>query len=611
MGRLFHVLSYLKNYKGLAALNVIFNLLSAIFSLFSITLVIPFLNLIFLTESDEYERIVAAGEPTFSWTVKSGVDMFSYHFGSVIMQDGKQSALIFLCFLIIGTFLLKNLFRYLAMYFIATVRVGIVRDLRQRTYNKLVTLPLGFFSEEKKGDLMARISSDVQEIEWTILRSLEMIFRDPITIVIFLVAMLIMNVKLTLFIFVLLPVTGFIIGRIGKSLKRKSLRGQNQLGLLMSWIEETLSGMRIIKAFNAQQFSRNRFAEINEGFRKLLLAMYRRKDLASPMSEFLGVAVVVVVMWFGGNMVLGDEMGASKFIGFIVFFSQILTPAKSFTNAYYNVQKGAASAERLEQILNEKDTIADAPNAVGLSGFNESILYENVSFRYGEVDVLKDIDLEIRKGETVALVGPSGSGKSTLADLLPRFYDALDGSISIDGKDVRSLKVKDLRSQMGIVNQDSILFNDSVFNNIAFGTESATEEQVKEAARIAHADEFVSEMPEGYETNIGDMGQKLSGGQRQRLSIARAILKNPPILILDEATSALDTESEKIVQEALDRLMQNRTSLVIAHRLSTVQSADKIIVLDEGRIVQTGTHDQLYGEQGGLYRKLCDLQNLS
>lgn len=608
MKKLLELLSFLKNYKLAAFLNVFFNLLSSLFSLFSISLAIPFLNLIFLTKDEEYERYRDMAEPSFNFTVDSLAEKFNYTFGNLILEDGKGAALVFLCGVIVLMFFFKNLFRYLAMYCIAIVRTGIIRDLRRSIYHKLMVLPLSYYSEEKKGDIISRMSSDVQEIEHTVLRSIEMLFKDPINIILFLGAMFFMSAKLSLFVIVLLPVSGFIIGRTGKSLKRTARKGQSQVGTLISWIEESLMGLRVIKAFNAESFASGRFNELNERFRQLLKRMYHKRDLASPLSEFLGVGTVVLVMWFGGGLVLSEDMEAAKFIGFILFFTQIISPSKSFTDAYFNIQKGAASAERIQEIIQADEKIKERPDARPLENFQDSISFNDVQFAYAEEPVLQDINLEIKKGQTIALVGPSGGGKSTLADLIPRFYDVLGGQISIDGTDIRDLKIQDLRRQMGVVNQQAILFNDTVYNNIAFGKPGIDSKRVEEAAKIANAHDFISALPEGYESNIGDSGDKLSGGQKQRISIARAVLHNPPILILDEATSALDTESEKLVQDALNQLMENRTSLVIAHRLSTIQKADRIMVIDGGKILESGTHDELL-KQGGLYKKLHDLQS--
>jgi len=608
MRKLLELLSFLKNYKLAAFLNILFNLLSSLFSLFSISLAIPFLNLIFLTKEAKYQKYADMPKPEWGLSLEALTNQFNYTFGSLILNDGKEAALLFLCGIIVVMFLFKNLFRYLAMYCIAIVRTGIIRDVRKAVYTKLLVLPLSFYSEERKGDIISRMTSDVQEIEHTVLRSLEMIFKDPINIILFIGAMFFMSAKLTMFVVILLPVSGFIIGRTGKSLKRTAKKGQSQVGFLLSWIEESLSGLRIIKAFNAEEFANQRFDGLNERFRNLLRRMYHKRDLASPLSEFLGVGTVVVVMWFGGNLVLGTEMEAAKFIGFILFFTQIISPAKSFTDAYFNIQKGAASAERIQEVINADERITEAVDAQSTSSFEHQIEFRNVHFAYEETEVLSDINFKIEKGQTIALVGPSGGGKSTLVDLLPRFYDAISGQILIDGIEISKLKLKDLRSLLGVVNQQAILFNDTAHNNIAFGKPDINRQAVIDAARIANADEFISQLPEGYDTNIGDAGDKLSGGQKQRISIARAILHNPPILILDEATSALDTESEKLVQDALNHLMQNRTSLVIAHRLSTIKNADKILVIDQGRIVESGSHNELLKSKG-LYSKLHSLQS--
>jgi subfamily B ATP-binding cassette protein MsbA len=497
----------------------------------------------------------------------------------------------------------------LAKFFLASIRSGVVRDIREQVYKKILVLPLSFYSEEKKGDIISRITGDVQEVEWSIMNSLEMVFRDPISIVLSLVFMVTINAELTLFSFILLPISGLIIGKIGKSLKRTSSKLQIRMGELLSNVEETLGGLRIIKAFNAEKSANKGFQGINEIYRNTMLRMFRKRDLASPLSEFLGAVVMVILVWYGGKMVIDPavDFSAEEFIGYIVLFSQLLNPAKSLSTAYYNIQKGAASTERIEMVLQAENNIKDQPTSLPINTFKDSIEYKNLSFAYEKTKVLKNINLKVSKGKTVALVGQSGGGKSTLVDLLPRFYDPVEGGIMIDGKDIRDYKIKDLRALMGIVSQRSILFNDTIFNNIALGVENPSREAVIEAAKIANAHEFIEKMPEGYETNIGDGGGKLSGGQQQRISIARAVLKNPPIMILDEATSALDTESEKLVQDALYKLMENRTSIVIAHRLSTIQHADEIIVMQDGEIVERGDHDNLIA-QGGVYRKLTDLQ---
>ena len=529
-----------------------------------------------------------------------------------IEESGLMGSLYYLCIAVAILFFLKNLFRYLAKFFIATIRSGVVRDIRSDVYNKILVLPLSFYSEEKKGDIISRITGDVQEVEWSIMNSLEMLFRDPISIILSLVFMISISPDLTIFSFILLPISGIIIGRIGKSLKRTSSKLQIRMGELLSNVEETLTGLRIIKAFNAEKASSEKFGGTNEIYRNTMLRMFRKRDLASPLSEFLGSLVMVTLLWFGGSMVVDPEISfdGADFIAYITMFSQLLNPAKSLSTAYYNIQKGAASTERIDAIINAENNITNKQNARSVSSFEESIEYKNLTFSYGEGDVLKNINLSIPKGKTIALVGQSGGGKSTMVDLLPRFYDPKSGEITIDGTDVRDFKIKDLRALMGVVSQQSILFNDTVLNNIALGVEDPSMEDVIDAAKIANAHEFIEKLPEGYHTNIGDGGGKLSGGQRQRLSIARAVLKNPPIMILDEATSALDTESEKLVQDALYKLMENRTSVVIAHRLSTIQHADEIIVLQEGQIVERGTHENLIA-QSGVYKKLTALQAFS
>ncbi len=599
------MLGLVRSYKGYVMLNICCNILSVIFSLFSLTMVAPFLNVLFNQDAVYHPM-------PWSVSVKVLLNNFNYHLGQYIQVYGQLNALTLISALVVVMFFLKNLFRYLAMYFMAPIRNGVVRDLRNKMYEKLLHLPFAYFSNERKGDLMARMTSDVQEIEWSIMQSLEVIFREPITVVLFLSTMLLMSPQLSLFVFILLPVAGLMIGQIGKSLRRTSTKSQAQMGTLISNIEETLGGLRIIRSFTAEVFSSKRFRDINDRYRQLMIRLYRKRDLSSPLSEFMGAVVLVTVMYFGGHLVLSGEhaLEPSVFIAFIAIFSQLIPPAKAFTEAYSNVQKGLASAERINKILDAEDTIRDSEHARSLTTFERAIEYNNVSFAYlrdGEGWVLKDIHLTIEKGKTIALVGQSGSGKTTLADLLPRFYDIEIGSILIDGHDIRDVKLKDLRGLMGIVSQESILFNDTIHNNIAFGMPEATEEQVMEAAKIAHAHEFIAQLPEGYQTNIGDRGSKLSGGQRQRLSIARAVLKNPPVLILDEATSALDTESERLVQDALTRLMQNRTTLVIAHRLSTIQHADEIIVMQKGEIIERGKHNDLIAREG-VYKRLYDLQ---
>lgn len=596
-------------------MNLFFNLLAVIFSLFSMTLLIPFLDLIFVKGDDEFKTYYENGVGAFNFSIESAIDLFNYHLSKLIMEapsitEGKASALLFLCIVIVFSFFFKNLFGYLALFVMAKVRNGVLKDLRENTYKKLLVLPLSYYSEEKKGDIISKMSNDVVEIEWSVLLGIELVFREPLSIILFLSTMVYMSPKLTIFVFLMLPLTALVIGQVGNSLKRTSGLGQQMAGDIIAALEETLGGLRIIKAFNAEDSSIRKFEGLNLKYFNLMVKMYRKRDLASPMSEFLGVGILVIILWFGGQIVLDGEMDSSVFIAFIMLFSQIISPAKSLAKAWYNVQKGAASADRLGNLVNAKNVIEDIPNATVLNGFDNAIEYNSVSFKYDKDLVLKDVSFKIEKGKTVALVGASGGGKSTLADLLPRFYDPVKGAITIDEVAINLATVKSVRSLMGIVTQQSILFNDTIHNNIAFGAENVSEAEVIEAAKIANAHDFITQFPEGYQSNIGDGGGKLSGGQKQRISIARAILKNPPILILDEATSALDTESEQLVQTALNNLMKNRTSLVIAHRLSTIQSADKILVMDQGQIAEQGTHTELLALQG-IYYNLCQLQSFS
>ncbi len=600
------ILAYAAPYKGYVLLNIIFNIFAVIFELLSLLLFIPFLSLIFGTMQPVLHK------PQFAFTKEYLEDLFTYYLSQQIDGSDKTGALILVCILVAALFFLKNLFRYLALYFISTLRNGVVRDIRQKVYAKILSLPLAFFSNERKGDIIASLTNDVQEIEWSILTGIEMVFREPIAIILSLSVMIMISPSLTLFAFILLPVSGFIIGKIGKSLRRTSTKGQNKMGELLSFIEETIGGLRIIKAFTAEDFIFRKFKTLNNDYKNLLLKMSRKRDLASPVSEFLGALVMVALVWYGGKLILNGqgELSGQEFIGYIIIFSRLFPPVKGITSAYSNLQRGAASADRISEILRAENTIREPAQPKTIDTFSDKIEYQNVSFAYESENVLNNINFTLNKGKTIALVGESGGGKSTIADLLPRFYDVSQGKITLDGIDIRELSIKNLRQFMGIVTQESILFNDTIFNNIAFGNEQATEEEVVRAAKIANAHEFIMQMPNGYQTNIGDRGNKLSGGQRQRISIARAILKNPPVLILDEATSALDTESEKLVQEALNKLMKNRTSLVIAHRLSTIQHADEILVLQKGKIVERGTHQELLSRQG-VYKKLHDLQSFN
>lgn len=612
MKKFFGVLHYVKGYWRFAIWNIIFNILSVVFSFFSLALLFPFLNVLFTNNPQEVAGILSQGEPTLVLSKDSISAYVKYSIAEGGQEHGKIYVLIAICLFVVVTIFLKNLFRYLAMYFLAPIRNGVVRDMRNKLFNKTLELPLSYYSEERKGDIISRMTADVQEIEWSIMQSLEMIFREPLTIAVFLIVMFVISTKLTLIAFVLLPITALLIGLIGKSLKKSASKGKEKMGVLLSIMDETLGGLRIIKGFNAEKKANEKFRNENQQYTNISIKMYRKVDLASPLSEFMGVTVLLTILYLGGKMVIQDHsMDGTLLILYLVMFSQLLTPAKSFTGAYYSVQKGLASSERIDKILHAENTIVDSPKALSINKFEKEIEYRNVSFAYREGEtgmVLNNINLKIEKGKTIALVGQSGSGKTTLADMLPRFYDPTEGEILIDGTVIKDAKIKDVRSLMGIVTQESILFNDTVYNNIAFGIENVTEQQVIEAAKIANAHEFISQMPEAYQTNIGDRGSKLSGGQRQRISIARAVLKNPPVLILDEATSALDTESERLVQDALNKLMKNRTSLVIAHRLSTIQHADEIIVMQKGEIIERGTHTALLA-QNGTYRKLNDMQS--
>ena len=600
----YKIFKFIFPYKFYAGLNILFNILSTIFSLFSFALVIPFLGILFKSQP-----LISNPKPLDFTNMASLEHNFNYWISNIIVDKGELNALITIGIIVVIATFFKTLTMYFANHFMVPIRNGVVKDIRNKLFDKVIILPISYFSEDKKGNIIARMTNDVQEIEWGIMSSLEMIFRDPIKIILFLATMLVISWQMTAFVFILLPVVGLIIGRVGRSLRKTSMAGQTQMGSLMAQIDEMLSGLRIVKAFNAEQHISGRFRDTNDNYTGLMNKINRKRFLASPLSEFLATAAVVAIMWYGGTMVLGgsNSLSSQALIGYLIIFSQIIAPAKTLSSSWYNIKKAMASVDRVNDILDAKNNISEKQGAIKINSFEHSIHYKNVNFSYTEIPVLKNINLKIAKGQTVALVGQSGSGKSTLVDLIPRFYDVEEGEIQIDDKNIKDYNLKSLRNLLGYVNQNPILFNDTIFNNIAFGIQNVSEEQVIEAAKVANAHDFIIETENGYNTNIGDSGSKLSGGQRQRLSIARAVLKNPPILILDEATSALDTESEKLVQEALENLMKNRTSIVIAHRLSTIKKADVICVMNEGEIIETGKHEDLLIKKG-IYYKLHNLQ---
>lgn len=592
-------------YRKFAILNIICNIFYAIFSTLSFIALIPVIQVLFdktkrVTEKPVYNGISNAKDYV--------TDYFNYEVTQRVNED-EVAALVFICGIVVLLFFLKNLFGYLSSFFLTFLRNGVLRDLRDAMYKKILALPVSYFSEKRKGDTISRITADVNEVQTSFLSILELIVREPLTILFTIMAMLVMSAQLTLFVFIFLPIAGFIISLIGKQLKRKSNLAQEENGHFLSIVEETLSSLKIVKGFNAEGKFYNRFQQSTNRLKEILNSLINRQNLASPTSEFLGIFVIVVILWFGGNMVLVEEsLDAATFIAFLGLAYNILTPAKQISKATYSVKKGDAAAERILQVLETPSTITDHPEAVNKKNFESGIEISKVDFAYEEEMVLKQFSINVQKGETVALVGQSGSGKSTIANLITRFYDVNAGTIKIDGIDIRKMKKSDLRDLLGLVTQDSILFNDSIRNNIALGKLDATDEEIIDALKIANAWEFVQDLPKQLDTNIGDSGNKLSGGQKQRLSIARAVLKNPPVMILDEATSALDTESEKLVQKALENMMKNRTSIVIAHRLSTIQNADKIVVMQKGEIVEQGKHQELI-DANGTYKKLVAMQS--
>lgn len=600
------LLQYLKPYKWLAAKNMLYNIVSAFFALFTFTLIVPFLQILF-------NRVADVPHPeAFTFSAAYLKNYTSWLFSSSIDRFGETQTLLIVVFIFAIASFVKNLFVFLANNCMASLRAGTVRDVRKKIYDKILRLPLSYFSEARKGDLMTRMSNDVQEIEVSVVASLSMMFRDPFTVIIFLIYLIINSPQLTLFAGIMLPVSGWLIARISRSLRSRSFKGQQALGRLLSVLEETLTGLRIVKGFNAEEKMSKQFREENEKYTRLFRRVARKAYLAHPVSEFLSTLVLLTVLYYGGIVALKGtgSMSPDKLIAFVVVFSQIIQPVKSISNAWFAIQKGMASIERVNQVFDAEETITEKPDAIRISDFKDTIEFRNVWFSYADEPVLKDINLTIRKGQTVAVVGRSGGGKSTLVDLIPRFIDPDRGTVLLDGIDIRDLNIKDLRHLMGIVSQQAILFNDSFHNNISFALkDEVSRESVIKAAMIANAHEFVSESGEGYDSVVGEGGNKLSGGQRQRISIARAIMINPPILILDEATSALDTESERLVQDAMIKLMKNRTSIVIAHRLSTIQHADMIVVVENGRIEEAGTHEELISHREGIYRKLYEMQS--
>lgn len=607
MKELIRIFAYIKSYWHYAILNIVSNLLFILFSFFNIAIFLPFVNILFNNETP------ITVKPELQLSTEQLLKYLNYIVNQIIEENGKFYAMIFVSVLFIIFSVLNNFFKYLGLYFLAPLRNGMIKDLRNDIYKRLLILPLSFYSNQKKGDLMSRLTSDINEIEWSIVSTLQMAIKDPVNVIFFIIILVSISPQLVLISLVTLIPAGFLINIIGKSLKRNSIKGQRQMGLLVSGIEESINGLRIIKAFNAIDYADTKFQKTNHVLSKLLTKIYRRRDAAAPLTETLAVLGLVSIIWFGGNLVLNQKLEASIFLFFILIFTRLIPPAQSFISSIYNLQKGQAAAQRVMEIIDAKEVIIEKENAIAKKTFDICIEYKNLSFQYNETSqnhVLKNINLKIEKGKTIALVGHSGAGKSTLADLLPRFYDCTSGEILIDNIPIKDLIISDLRGLIGIVSQETILFNDSIFNNIAFGMKNIKEEDVIAAAKIANAHEFIIKMENGYYSNLSDKGSNLSGGQRQRISIARAVLKNPPIMILDEATSALDTESEVYVQQALSNLMKNRTSIIIAHRLSTIKNADEILVMDKGEIIEKGKHDELLALKG-MYYHLVNQQSFN
>jgi subfamily B ATP-binding cassette protein MsbA len=603
MKRFSTILYYLRDQKGQMALYFFYNFLSIVFSLVSLGMLAPFLQMLFAPDQ------IVTQEPVFEFNSTGIMNYLKYTLGKLITEHGQERALAIICIVLIVSILFKNLFIYLSYRVIIPLRNRVMTRFRADMFTQILHLPIGFFTEQRKGDIISRMSNDMNEIEWSIIGTMEGLIREPLTILIILTSLIFLSPVLSLFLVVLLPLMGFIIGRVSRSLKKQSTVAQEQQGLLLSVLDETLTGLRVIKAFNAEKLLSNRFFDTNNFLNQVRVKMAFRRDLASPLSEFLGVLTLSCILWFGGKLVFDHTIESAAFITYVVFFTQIINPAKSLSTAFYNAQRGSSAIQRIEEILKATNTVSESLNPKQLTSFKHNIEFRNVTFKYEDVTILDNINLTIEKGKTIALVGSSGAGKSTLADLVPRFHDVTSGELLIDGVNIKEYSLLSLRDHMGIVTQEPILFNDTIANNISLGNPVASIDEIEEAARIANAHDFIMSKDENYQTNIGDRGGKLSGGERQRVTIARAVLKNPPILILDEATSSLDTESERLVQDAINKMMANRTSIVIAHRLSTIRHADEIIVLQKGKIVERGTHDQLI-DQDGFYKRLVDMQEV-